>query len=148
MTGLVIRLIKLEPPFVLTIDRTEWQLGKRWVNVLMLAIVSESGVAVPLLWTVFSKKGCSNDAERQEILEKYLSILPARSISFVTADREACQPRVVTVFEPEANWILFANQSQYHDYGQTRETNGGTAIVVVRWSRKSGQKTVSFSSIF
>ncbi len=56
IASLVIRLMKLSPPFVLTIDRTEWQLGKRWVNVLMLAIVSESGVAVPLLWTVIAKK--------------------------------------------------------------------------------------------
>ena len=44
---LVIRLMRLEPPFVITIDRTEWQLGKTWVNVLMLAIVSPEGVAVP-----------------------------------------------------------------------------------------------------
>ena len=80
---LVIRLMKLEPPFVITIDRTEWQLGKRWVNVLMLAIVSETGVAVPLLWTVFSKKGCSNDLERQEILTKYLTIFGVETISFV-----------------------------------------------------------------
>ena len=88
ITQLVIRLMKLKPPFVLTIDRTEWQLGKTWVNVLMLAVVSEGGVAVPLLWTVFAKKGCSNDRERQLILEKYLSIFPAQSIKFVTADRE------------------------------------------------------------
>ncbi len=85
---LVIRLMKLEPPFVITIDRTEWQLGRTWVNVLMLAIVSERGVAVPLLWTVFSKKGCSSDAERQAIVEKYLSIFGVSSIKFVTADRE------------------------------------------------------------
>lgn len=88
MARLVIRLMKLESPFVITIDRTEWQLGKRWVNVLMLAIVSPEGVAVPMLWTVFSKKGCSNDLERQAIMEKYLAIFSAESISFVTADRE------------------------------------------------------------
>jgi hypothetical protein len=85
---LVIRLMKLEPPFVISIDRTEWQLGKTWVNVLMLAIVSETGVAVPLLWTVFAKKGCSNDSERQAILEKYLAVFGVESIRFVTADRE------------------------------------------------------------
>lgn len=85
---LVIRLMKLEPPFAITIDRTEWQLGKLWVNVLMLAIVSERGVAVPLLWTVFQKKGCSNDLERKAIVEKYLSIFGVSSIQFVTADRE------------------------------------------------------------
>jgi len=87
LARLMMRLMKLTPPFVITIDRTEWQLGKRWVNVLMLAVVHE-GVAVPLLWMVFDKKGCSSDAERKMILEKYLDIFPASSIKFVTADRE------------------------------------------------------------
>jgi hypothetical protein len=97
---LVIRLMKLEPPFVITIDRTEWQLGKTWVNVLMLAIVSETGVAVPVLWRVFAKKGCSNDLERQKILEKYLAIFSAESISFVTADREFASQE----------WLKFLNE--------------------------------------
>jgi len=87
LADLIVRLMKLAPPFVITIDRTEWQLGRRWVNVLMLAIVHQ-GVAVPLLWMVFDKKGCSSDTERQMILEKYLDIFPPSSIKFVTADRE------------------------------------------------------------
>lgn len=99
---LVVRLLKLSPPFVLTIDRTEWQLGKRWVNVLMLAIVSETGVAVPLLWTVFAKKGCSNDGERKAIVEKYLKIFSAQSIQFVTADREFASQE----------WVEFLNQQR------------------------------------
>lgn len=87
LAHLVVRLMRLEPPFVITIDRTEWQVGKRWVNILMLAIVHQ-GAAVPLLWLVFDKKGCSSDEERQQILERYLQIFPAYSIRFVTADRE------------------------------------------------------------
>lgn len=96
----VIRLMKLTPPFVPTIDRTEWQLGKTWVNVLMLAVVSERGVAVPLLWTVFQQKGCSSDLERKALLEKYLSILSVETISFVTADREFASQE----------WLQFLNQ--------------------------------------
>lgn len=87
LASLVVGLMKLEPPFVITIDRSEWQLGKQWVNVLMLAVVHQ-GVAVPLLWLIFDKKGCSSDEERQRILERYLQIFPAQSIRFVTADRE------------------------------------------------------------
>lgn len=92
LARLLVKLMKLAPPFVITIDRTEWQLGKRWVNVLMLAVVHQ-GVAVPLIWLVFDKKGCSSDAERQMILEKYLAIFPATSIRFVTADREFASKR-------------------------------------------------------
>jgi hypothetical protein len=64
LARLMVGLMRLVPPFVITIDRTEWQLGKRWVNVLMLAVVHE-GAAVPLLWMVFDKKGCSSDEERK-----------------------------------------------------------------------------------
>lgn len=46
------------------------------------------GVAIPILWTVFKKKGCSSDAEREAIIEKYLQIFAADTIAFVTADRE------------------------------------------------------------
>ncbi len=87
---LIVSWLKLAPPFVLTIDRTEWRLGKRWVNVLMLAIATDS-VAVPLCWLVFEKKGCSDAKERKAILERYLKIYPVETIRFVTADREfAC----------------------------------------------------------
>lgn len=87
LARLIVKLMNLKPPFVITIDRTEWQLGKSWVNVLMLAVAHE-GVAVPLLWMVFEKKGCSSDTERKQILERYLKIFPAATIRFVTADRE------------------------------------------------------------
>jgi hypothetical protein len=102
LAGLIVRWMKLKPPFVISIDRTEWRLGKSWVNVLMLALISEGGVAVPLLWLVFEKKGCSDASERKQILERYLRIFPAASIEFVTADREfAC-------FE----WLQYLNKQQ------------------------------------
>lgn len=105
---LVVGWMKLTPPFVLTIDRTEWRLGKRWVNVLMLAIASE-GVAVPLCWLVFEKKGCSDASERKQILERYLKIFPADTIRFVTADREFACARLAAIFEPATNRVLLTH---------------------------------------
>lgn len=91
LARLIVRWMKLEPPFVLTIDRTEWRLGKRWINVLMLAIVSSDAVAIPLCWLVFEKKGSSDSEERKLILKRFLAIFPVTAIRFVTADREfAC----------------------------------------------------------
>lgn len=87
LAQLLARLLTLSPPFVLTIDRTEWQVGRRWVNILLLAVVHK-GVAVPLVWQVFAKKGCSSDKEREQIMAQYLALFPASSIKFVTADRE------------------------------------------------------------
>jgi hypothetical protein len=87
MARLTVKLLKLEPPFVIAIDRTEWQLGKAWVNVLMLS-VGYKGVSLPLFWTVLEEKGCSDNAERRGIVQQFIDEFGAGSIEFVTADRE------------------------------------------------------------
>jgi len=87
MARLTLKLLKLAPPYTIAIDRTEWQLGKSWVNVLMLS-VSYKQVAIPLFWTVLETKGCCDDAEKQELLEQFLAEFPAAGVRFVTADRE------------------------------------------------------------
>lgn len=84
---LVIKLLGITPPFVISIDRTDWYLGETPLNILMLSLVWK-GVAFPLLWTVLEKKGCSDTAERIQLLEKYLKLFGSASLSFVTADRE------------------------------------------------------------
>lgn len=53
----------------------------------MLA-VAYKGVSIPLFWTVLDEKGCSDNAERREILEKFIAEFGVESIRFVTADRE------------------------------------------------------------
>lgn len=83
----IVRLLKLESPFIITFDRTEWKVGQRWVNVLMLAVVRD-GVAIPLLWSLWSKKGCSNNQARNKLLDRFLSIFPVESSRFLCADRE------------------------------------------------------------
>jgi len=87
MARLTLKLLNMEPPFVIAIDRTEWQLGKAWVNVLMLS-VSYKNISLPLFWTVLEEKGCSDNAERRDITQQFIDEFGARSISFVTADRE------------------------------------------------------------
>ncbi len=87
LADLLIKLMKLTPPFVLVIDRTEWKFGSKWHNILTLAIASEE-VAVPILWRFLEKKGCSDDAEREQIMRDYLLLFPVSSIGYVCADRE------------------------------------------------------------
>jgi hypothetical protein len=87
LARLTLKLLKIEPPFVIAIDRTEWQLGKSWVNVLLLS-VSYKRVAIPLIWTVWEEKGCSDNRERREIVERFIEEFGRTSIRFVTADRE------------------------------------------------------------
>ena len=87
IASLVVKLLAIPKPFIISIDRTDWYLGETPLNVFMLSLVYK-GVAFPLLWTVLEKKGCSNTAERIELLEKYLKLFGTDSLSFVTADRE------------------------------------------------------------
>ena len=68
----MLKLLKVEPLYTIAIDRTEWQLGTQWVNILMLAVTYQ-GVSIPLLWTVTDEKGCSDNAERKAILEKFIA---------------------------------------------------------------------------
>jgi hypothetical protein len=86
MARLTLRLLKVKPPFVIAIDRTEWQLGKSWVNVLMLSI-SYKAIAIPLFWFVFEEKGCSENAERRAILQQFIDEFGVESIGFVTCER-------------------------------------------------------------
>jgi hypothetical protein len=58
IAALLVSLIGVPPPWVLTLDRSNWQLGKTPLNILVLGIVYK-GVAVPVLWTILEKKGNS-----------------------------------------------------------------------------------------
>jgi hypothetical protein len=83
----VIALMGLQPPFVITIDRTDWYLGETPLNILMLGVAFQ-GISFPLLWTILEKKGCSDTIERIALIEDYLRIFDKQSIEFICADRE------------------------------------------------------------
>ncbi|PYS46239.1 MAG: IS4 family transposase [Acidobacteria bacterium] len=83
----VIKLMGLRPPFVITIDRTDWYLGETPLNVLLLDIAYR-GIGFPLLWTILEKKGCSDTNERINLIEEYLRLFGRQSIEFICADRE------------------------------------------------------------
>lgn len=85
MARLTLKLLKIEPPFVVAVDRTEWQLGKAWVNVLMLS-VGYKNISIPLFWTVLEEKGCSDNAERRDIMQQFTDEFGANSNEFVTRE--------------------------------------------------------------
>lgn len=77
----------LRSPFVLTLDRTEWQLGSVWLNVMVIG-VAYNGMALPVVWRVLEKKGCASTAEKLEIVGEFVRLFGARSIAYLAADRE------------------------------------------------------------
>ena len=76
-----------EGKFVITIDRTNWQYGKKKINYLTIAIVYK-GVSIPIIFADLDKKGNSNSGERIALMEKLLKVVPAERIKAVLADRE------------------------------------------------------------
>jgi hypothetical protein len=82
-------MLRLLPPgpYLLTMDRTNWQFGKIDINILTIGVVHQ-GIAFPLFWTMLSKKGNSNTKERKELIQKVLALLGKQEIKALLADRE------------------------------------------------------------
>ena len=74
-------------PWRLTMDRTNWRLGRRDVNILMIGIVNRA-IAIPVCWRVLDKAGNSNTKERIAILENVLRLFGVDKIASLLADRE------------------------------------------------------------
>jgi len=84
---LVVSLMSIPEPWVLSLDRTQWQFGETVFNILTLGIVHE-GVAIPVLWWMLDKKGNSNTQERIALFDEWRQLFPERQIKCLTADRE------------------------------------------------------------
>ena len=68
---MVVKVMKIPEPWIISIDRTDWQFGKTVFNVLTLGGVHH-GVAFPLVWIMLDKKGNSNTRERCELWNRFL----------------------------------------------------------------------------
>lgn len=83
----VVRLLGVPAPWVITMDRTDWYLGETPLNVMVIGIAYR-GVAFPLLWTILEKKGCSDQAERINLVKEFGRIFGYGAIAYLCADRE------------------------------------------------------------
>lgn len=76
-----------DKPWVLCLDRTNWQIGITDVNILVLA-VAYRGIAIPVVWTFLAKKGNSNTDERITLIGRFIKLFGKERIAYLTADRE------------------------------------------------------------
>ena len=72
---------------VVAVDRTNWDFGQTTINFLVISVVV-CGLGVPVVWRQLGKKGNSKTAERLDLLERFLKIVPASQITVFLADRE------------------------------------------------------------
>lgn len=87
MALMVVHMLNLKAPKCLALDRTNWKIGSRDINILMLAIVT-SRFRVPLLWSLIPHGGTSNTTQRIALMQRYLRLFGASSIECLLADRE------------------------------------------------------------
>lgn len=81
-----------KPPsgYILAMDRTNWQFGKRDINFLAVTIIVGK-VSIPIVWKVLpseTKRGNSNTAQRINLTKKLLTLIPSSDIRVLTMDRE------------------------------------------------------------
>ena len=84
----VVELLGLSgKPWVLAIDRTNWDFGKTTINILMIS-VSWNGTGIPLLWTLLPTAGNSATSDRTELLDRLRAAFPDMKIAALMGDRE------------------------------------------------------------
>lgn len=73
-SGLILMILNLlgkHDPMTLLIDRTNWDFGKKKINILMISVLYK-GYSIPLIWSLLNKKGNSNQGERWDLINKLI----------------------------------------------------------------------------
>lgn len=83
----VAALAGLEGPRTLILDRTNWKVGRREINLLVLAVKTRRS-RVGLMWTVLDRPGNSGAPERIALIERYIALFGQESIGLLLGDRE------------------------------------------------------------
>lgn len=88
-----IELLGIGGKLDLAIDRTEWKFGKIWINLLAVSVIYR-GVALPIGWKVFSRKGNLSGQRHVIVLRQVVNKLGRHRIGKIYGDREFCNREV------------------------------------------------------
>lgn len=83
----VVKLLGIEGPYTLALDRTNWKVGAVDINILMLSIVYR-GIGFPVVWLALPKTGNSDTIERETVIEIFIALFGAQNIQCLLGDRE------------------------------------------------------------
>jgi hypothetical protein len=75
------------PPYRLCLDRTNWKVGRKDVNLLVLCVVTRRA-RIPVLWHILDHRGSSNTKQRQALLVRFMALFGKKSIKLLLADLE------------------------------------------------------------
>jgi hypothetical protein len=110
---LLAKLLAAQSEYILSMDRTNWQLGKVNINILMIGIVLDNGRFIPIYFELLDKKGNSNQLERIELLDFMKTIFEVDKSLVLVADREFIGK----------NWFISLQKSAIDFVIQIRKTD-------------------------
>jgi Transposase DDE domain len=129
ITMLILSMVKSNGFVPLVIDRTNWEIGKKKINILALGFLLPNKVFIPIIWELLDKKGNSNEEERIALLERVKAVWSAESPSkfIMLGDREFIGMKWF-------NWMIendlsFVIRLRWQDYfGKAAESCGLTVF--------------------
>lgn len=117
--------------WTLTMDRTNWKIGKVNINILYLAVAYKS-IAIPLFWSLlqtkddtgelYTKRGNSSTEERIEIIDRFIKVFGVDRIEVLTGDREFIGRKWFDYLEKKGiNFCIREKKSKLITYSQRWE---------------------------
>lgn len=105
ISGLIFSLLPQKDSLILVMDRTNWKLGGKNINILMLG-VSYKNLAFPLMFRMLDKRGNSHTHERIALMKDFIDWFGMDCIDCLLADREFVGK----------DWLSFLSQNNisYH----------------------------------
>ena len=107
---LILKLIPVDGPYNLSMDRTNWKYSDTNINILNLGVIYD-GMAFPVVYTMMDKRGNSNMNERIELVNRFKRIAGKNSIDHLVADREFIGDE----------WFSYLNANGIHYHIRIRE---------------------------
>lgn len=96
----IVKALPGQKRYILTMDRTTWELGKRVYNILVIGICFD-GISIPFYFSALLKRGATNFSEQIDFIEHVLDIIPASQIECLVADREFGYPNFIKWLESQ-----------------------------------------------
>lgn len=100
LANFIINQISNATLHTIILDRTNWEFGKKHINILMLSI-AWYGISIPLLWINLNRPGNSKTMDRIKIVQRLIDLIGIRKILCLVADREFIG----------GDWFKWLNQS-------------------------------------
>lgn len=83
----IVKVLPQQRKYILSMDRTTWELGKRVYNILAVGICYD-GISIPVYFTTYDKRGATKVEEQISFMEEVMEIIPPEKIYCLVADRE------------------------------------------------------------